>query len=204
MILWVFSYMVKERQENGLSMDYTIGPISPTSPTCCYVWSRLWRWALATPDIWRCSVLSVTVLLMLLTKHHVLMILWVFTYVPIAAQAVSPWAGSQGSPEFGDVWGAIHHLRDADHTVLYVYVYTRMCIVYTYTHSVGVIRGHCGSTHESTESQLLYKSPTPKHLLIGEIIQNKINSNDGTKKHGKLNTHMKHKVAPSLLIIFWS
>ena len=146
-------------------------------------------------------VCSCSFLLMLLTKHHVLMILWVFTYVPIAAQAVSPWAGSQGSPEFGDVWGAIHHLRDADHTVLYVYVYTRMCIVYTYTHSVGVIRGHCGSTHES---QLLYKSPTPKHLLIGEIIQNKINTNDGTKKHGKLNTHMKHKDTSLILIIFWS
>ena len=31
------------------------------------------------------------------------------------------------------------------------------------------------STHESTPTHLLYKSPTPKHLLILEIIQNKIN-----------------------------
>ena len=83
-------------------------------------------------------VCSCSFLLMLLTKHHVLMILWVFTYVPIAAQAVSPWAGSQGSPEFGDVWGAIHHPSDADHTKPYEGImclhsgpYSRIILIYT-------------------------------------------------------------------------
>ena len=83
-------------------------------------------------------VCSCSFLVMLLTKHHVLMILWVFTYVPIAAQAVSPWAGSQGSPEFGDVWGAIHHPSDADHTKPYEGImclhsgpYSRIILIYT-------------------------------------------------------------------------
>ena len=75
-------------------------------------------------------------LLILLTKYYVLIILWAFTYVPIVVQAVSPSAGSQGSPEFGDVWGAIHHPRDADHTVPYVYVYVRIYTVYIRVYTV--------------------------------------------------------------------
>ena len=77
-------------------------------------------------------------LLILLTKYYVLIILWAFTYVPIAVQAVSPSAGSQGSPEFGDVWGAIHHPRHADHTVLYVYVYVRIYTVYMRIYTVHI------------------------------------------------------------------
>ena len=64
--------------------------------------------------------------------------MWAFTYVPIAAQAVSPSAGSQGSPEFGDVWGAIHHPSDADHTKPYEGImclhsgpYSRIILIYT-------------------------------------------------------------------------
>ena len=75
--------------------------------------------------------------------------------------------------------GAPYIIR-ATQTTPYVYVYICIHSVYTYIHCVWVIRGQCVSTHESTPSLLLYKSPTPKHLLIIQIIQNKINV---AKKH---------------------
>ena len=100
--------------------------------------------------------------------------------------------------------GAPYIIRATQTTPCYtytcMYVYTQ-CIHAVYTHSVGVIRGQCVSTHESTPSLLLYKSPTPKHLLIIQIIQNKINV---AKKHREVeNTRIKkHHGTPNW--IFWT
>ena len=92
--------------------------------------------------------------LLCVTAAKVVKISWVFTYVPIADQAVSPWAGSQGSPEFG-MSGArcIIHATQATtrptietHTSHKCRNIVRDELVLYNVRSVWVIRGQCVAT----------------------------------------------------------
>ena len=53
--------------------------------------------------------------------------------------------------------------------------------------SVWVIRGQCVATRGAQQRLVLYKSPTPKHLLIIEISQNGISKKSNENK--KLKSH---------------